>query len=342
MARAIQLARLGAGSTSPNPQVGAVLVDHQQIIGEGYHHRWGEAHAEVMAVRSVPEPLRKRIPHSTLYVSLEPCCVHGRTPPCTDLIRHVGIKRVVISCLDESPGIQGQGVALLEASGVEVISGVLQEEGRLLAAPRNTFVREHRPYVILKSAMSRDGYVGRPGGQVQLSHDFSWRLVHRIRYQVDGILIGTGTALADDPQLTNRLFWGKDPIRIVLDRRNRLHGQLQLICQGPQTLIYHHPDTPPTYPIGPHVTTVATPFASADPIGPILNDLARRNITTLLVEGGPQILASFLEHQFWDEALIASTPHYLGDGIPFPGGVRNPEHTFSLLGDEYGWFRRSS
>ena len=200
MQRAFDLAALGKGNVTPNPIVGALLVYEGRIIGEGYHRAYGEAHAEVNAVDSVQPEDRKYIPHATLYVSLEPCNIHRNTPPCTLLILRERIPRVVISCLDHTPGVDGSGVQRLRDAGVEVAVGVLEEQGRRLSNIRNTYVQQRRPYVILKWAQSADGqFAPQTQQQLWLTNAFSKRLVHKWRSEVDGVLVGYQTALTDDP-----------------------------------------------------------------------------------------------------------------------------------------------
>lgn len=232
--RCFDLAKLGAGNVSPNPMVGAVLVHQGRIIGEGFHSHYGGPHAEVEAVRSVSPSDQSLIRESTLYVSLEPCCVHGRTPPCTNLILDMGIPRVVISNLDESPGVNGKGIRLLEEAGVEVHTHVLEDEGLPYSRIRNTFVRNRRPYIVLKYARSADGFLGRENESVWLTNGISKRLVHKWRSEVDAILVGTQTLRVDDPGLTNRLYFGKSPIRLVLDREASLPEPFRSLTPPPQ------------------------------------------------------------------------------------------------------------
>lgn len=339
MQRALDLARLAEGDTSPNPGVGAVLVFQGQIIGEGYHSVHGQAHAEVNALRSVRPEHQELISQATLYVTLEPCCVYGRTPPCTDLILKSGIQRVVISSIDQSPGVNGKGVHILRSKGVEVITDVLPAQGSYQAQIRNTYMTEKRPYVILKLAISRDGFIGRESGQVNLSNAPSWRLVHRLRNRVDGILIGTRTALIDDPRLTNRLFWGKSPIRIIPDLHHRLHPELAIFKGPTETWIIREvsPSKAGNWPV--HVKIKEVQPAAG--LKGILALLAENGLSSILVEGGATIIQSFLDADLWDEAILSSTDQYLGQGTPAPGGFANPEDHFSLGTNEFSWFRHS-
>lgn len=315
MQRCFELARLGIGHTSPNPMVGAVLVHRNRIIGEGFHTRYGFPHAEVEAVRSVKDQDRHLIPESTLYVSLEPCSVHGRTPPCTDLIIRERIPEVVISYIDRSPGVNGEGVARLRKHGVKVTEGILSETGRLLSAPRNTFVTRQRPYIILKYAASANGFLGLPGGApVWLTNAYSKRLVHRWRAETDAIMVGTNTALNDNPRLTTRLFPGSSPIRIIPDRHLRLPQDLHIFDDSIPTLVFTLQDTP-THHLSQteYIKVEANHFFEA-----LLQELFRRNIQTLMLEGGRDLLSYFIRHGLWDEARVFVTPKYLPDGIPAP------------------------
>jgi len=316
MRRCFDLARQGAGHVAPNPMVGAVLVHEGRIIGEGFHQKYGEAHAEVNAIGSVQPQDRRLIAASTLYVSLEPCCIFGRTPPCTNLIIEQNIPKVVISCLDATPGVAGQGVQLLRDAGVEVTTGILQQEGEALAAIRNTFVQEERPYIILKYAQSQDGFMGQPDRQVWISNAYSKRLAHKWRSEVSAILVGTNTAALDNPQLTNRLYFGKSPLRIVLDRRRRLSPKAHLFNDQIPTWI---------------VTEMAentdsdlknTTFIELDFDDYLLDNLLQKlyeaQVSTLLVEGGAQLLRTFVQKDLWDEARIFVGNKLLENGIPAP------------------------
>lgn len=337
MRRALDLARLAEGDTSPNPGVGAVLVAHDRIIGEGFHRAHGQAHAEVMAIRSVREEDMQFLKESVLYVTLEPCCVYGRTPPCTDLIRASGIPKVVISCIDRSPGVNRKGISILREHGIEVVEAILQEEGEYQAVVRNTFVSQSRPYVILKLAVSQDGYIGREDKQVILSNAPSWRLVHRLRHRVDAILIGTRTAMIDNPRLTNRLFWGKDPLRVVPDFNHRLKPDLVMFDEPGHTWILRQRESPSDSLWPKHVTVKYVP--SKKGLSGILTNLALEGKTSLLVEGGASLIRSFIKEDLWDEAIISSTDQFLGDGIAGPKGFTHPEDHFILGTNTFDWFR---
>ena len=235
--RCLQLADLGAGYTAPNPMVGALLVHDGLVIGEGYHQQYGEAHAEVICLRSVLASDRHRIPFSTLYVSLEPCCHFGKTPPCTDLIIREKIPHVVIGCRDPFPLVNGKGIERLQAAGVKVDCPVLEK----MAEEKNrrffTFHRQKRPYVILKWAESANHKMASGTGRHFISNHWSNRLVHKWRSEEAGILVGTNTAFLDNPELTARLWPGKNPVRIVLDQNLRLPQTLNLFDGTQKTII---------------------------------------------------------------------------------------------------------
>ncbi|MEZ4956031.1 MAG: bifunctional diaminohydroxyphosphoribosylaminopyrimidine deaminase/5-amino-6-(5-phosphoribosylamino)uracil reductase RibD [Saprospiraceae bacterium] len=315
MQRCFDLARLGAGNVSPNPMVGAVLVHEGRIIGEGWHQQYGQAHAEVNAVNSVRAEERKFIPDSTLYVSLEPCNVFGKTPPCTSLILKEKIKKVVISCIDHTPGVKGGGVAILENAGVEVVHGVLEKKGQAISAFRNTFTAKKRPFIQLKFAKSKNGYMGQSGQQVWISNLFSKRLAHKCRAEYDAILIGTTTALTDSPQLTNRLWYGKSPLRIVLDRHLKIPFNNQVFSKDSSTWVVTEKEVP--FHSMDHVQYHRFPF-DENLIERILALLFEKKKTSLIVEGGAYTLNQFIKKGFWDEAWVFTGKKVIEDGIVAP------------------------
>jgi diaminohydroxyphosphoribosylaminopyrimidine deaminase/5-amino-6-(5-phosphoribosylamino)uracil reductase len=327
--RCFDLARLGAGSVSPNPMVGAVLVYENRIIGEGWHQRYGQAHAEVNTVNSVRPEDRKWIEHSTLYVSLEPCCIYGNTPPCTDLILRYKIPKVVISCLDHSPAVNGRGVEILKSAGVEVISGILEEKGDALSAIRNTFVSARRPYIVLKFARSKDGFLGANAQQTLITNSYSQRLVHKWRSELDAILVGTQTALIDNPKLNNRLWFGRSPLRIAFDRELRIPAGHFLLDGREKTWIVT--EKSPTSSL-PNLAYITLKF-DVNLLPDLLNQLLERRISSLFVEGGARTLAGFIEGGWWDEARIFTGNKLLKNGIsaPFVTGTLLEEST---IGDD--------
>ena len=314
--RCFDLARLGAGYVSPNPLVGAVLVHNDSIIGEGYHQAYGHAHAEVNAVRSVAEEDRHLLRDSTLFVSLEPCCIQGNTPPCTSLIIREQIPRVVISALDRTPGVAGQGVRILQEAGVQVTVGVLAEEGEQLSAIRNTFVTQRRPYVLLKYAKTAEGFFARSDGQPYwISNAFSKRLVHKWRGEVDAILVTGRTAQLDNPRLTNRLYFGPSPRRIVIDRRLQVPTGHHVLDQSVPTVIFHDKALlPPEQRTGMRYF----PLPPDQDLLPVLSQLYEQKISTLMVEGGATLLRRFIEQGLWDEARVFQGSRYIAKGIHAP------------------------
>lgn len=313
--RCFDLARLGAGNVSPNPMVGAVLVYENRIIGEGWHQRYGEAHAEVNAVRSVKLEDYLFISQSTLYVSLEPCNIFGKTPPCTNLILEHKIPKVVLSCLDQTPEVAGKGVETLRANGVEVVTGILEMEGKAVSRYRNHFVTHDRPYVILKFAQTLNGKFSVENEQVWISNSYTQRLVHKWRSEVGAILVGTNTALIDNPQLTNRLYFGKSPIRIVLDRHLKLPENLYLFDGSQPTIVVTETQNPKLQT--PNLTYLSLDFEN-NFLSKFLNKLHQLKIATLLVEGGAQLLQSFINENLWDEARVLTSSQILEKGIAAP------------------------
>ncbi|MBD5254090.1 MAG: bifunctional diaminohydroxyphosphoribosylaminopyrimidine deaminase/5-amino-6-(5-phosphoribosylamino)uracil reductase RibD [Barnesiella sp.] len=289
MRRALQLASNGIFDAHPNPMVGAVIVAPDgRIIGEGWHRRCGEGHAEVNAVAMVRD--EAEFLTATMYVTLEPCSHYGRTPPCAELIISKRIPRVVVGCLDPFEKVSGRGVKMLRDAGVNVTVGVLEEECRQLNVRFMTAHTRRSPYVILKWAESADGYI-----DGRISTPLTSVMVHRLRAEADGILVGSGTALADDPRLDVRLAGGKDPVRVVLDRRGRLDGSAAVFRDDNVIL----------------VTDVERDFLPAErqitgcrSLGEVLSELYRRNIVTLLVEGGAEVHRSFIEEKLWDEVRV--------------------------------------
>lgn len=297
MRRCIQLARNGRCGAPPNPMVGAVIVHQGRIIGEGYHAKCGQAHAEVNAIRSVRRP--ELLPEATLYVSLEPCAHYGKTPPCADLIVEKGIKRIVIGCQDPFPKVDGRGIEKLRQAGREVVVGVLEAECRELIRRFIIFHTRKRPYITLKWAQSADGYIDRRRGEnetpVRLSNACTQMLVHKQRAEHTAIMVGTDTARMDNPHLDVRVWAGSQPVRVVVDSKHRLTAGLHLFDGSQPTLTY---DTQNLFDI--------------------LADLYSRGLQSLLVEGGAKLLQSFMDAGLWDEIVVEEAPVCLGDGVEAP------------------------
>ena len=314
MRRCIELAKNGLCNVAPNPMVGAVIVCDGRIIGEGYHVRCGEAHAEVNAIRSVKdESLLKR---STIYVSLEPCSHYGKTPPCADLIIEKQIPRIVIGCRDPFSKVAGRGIQKLQNAGREVIVGVLEEECLHLIRRFITFNTLRRPFITLKWAESADRFIDIEridGNPVLLSSPLTSMLVHKKRAENTAIMVGRRTVLLDNPSLTVRNWYGRNPIRIVLDCNLSLPNDLQIFNGEVPTLVF----TEKEHPEEKSVSYITIDFAH-NPLNQIMKELYQRNIQSLLVEGGSQLLQSFIDNELWDEAYIEKCPKRLYSGVKAP------------------------
>lgn len=314
MRRCIELARNGRCNVSPNPMVGAVIVHEGKIIGEGYHVRSGEAHAEVNAIRSVKNPALLK--ESTIYVSLEPCAHYGKTPPCADLIVEKQIPRIVVGCRDPFSKVAGRGIQKLRDAGREVIVGVLEQECRALIKRFVTFYTLHRPYVVLKWAESADGYIDRHRTEGQpeiLSTPLTSMLVHKKRAEADAILVGTRTALLDNPSLTVRHWAGRNPVRLVLDRDLSLPEHLHLFDGTVKTLVF----TSKEHPARVNVEYIRADYTK-DILSQVMEALYQRRLQSLLVEGGAQLLQSFINTGLWDEIFVEKSDRFLHDGVKAP------------------------
>lgn len=315
ISRCLQLARQGEGYTAPNPMVGAVIVAEGRIIGEGFHRRYGEAHAEVNAFANVSE--EHLLPQSTLYVSLEPCAHYGKTPPCAELIIRKGVKRVVVGVKDPFEKVAGRGIQMLRDAGIDVTVGVLEEECRALIRPFTTLYIKKRPYITLKWTQSADGYIDsiRNGGEaVKLSTPLSSVYVHAQRAKHQAILVGRRTAEWDNPSLTVRGWTGKQPLRLVIDRTLTLPRELRLFTDGHPTVVFTlSSEGKDTQTVQYIVLKEDMPFISQ-----LLTHLYERNIQTLLVEGGSELLQSFIDAGLWDEAYCEYSHVRIGKGVPAP------------------------
>ncbi len=313
MQRCFDLAQLGAGSVSPNPMVGAVLVHEGRIIGEGWHKKFGEAHAEVNCILSVSTENQPYIPCSTLYCSLEPCFHFGKTPPCVDLILQQKIPRVVLSNTDPNPLVAGQSIEKMRAAGVEVTSGVLRQKGQWLNRVFFCWIRERRPYVILKWAQTSDGFIGKSGERTPVSGAAALRLVHRWRSEADAIMVGSNTAVTDNPRLDTRFYFGKNPLRLAFDLRGKIPAGHHLLDDSTETWIFG-PER-----AGDFRHTEFIPAESPVPVSRVLEKLAAANRAVLLVEGGADVLNQFIGGDWWNEIRVIENAGRLGAGIDAPG-----------------------
>ncbi|MCW3467382.1 bifunctional diaminohydroxyphosphoribosylaminopyrimidine deaminase/5-amino-6-(5-phosphoribosylamino)uracil reductase RibD [Chitinophaga nivalis] len=337
MQRCLELAAMGAGQVAPNPMVGAVLVHQGRIIGEGYHRQYGQAHAEVNCVNSVREEDQPLIPLSTMYVSLEPCAHHGKTPPCADLIVARGIGKVVIGCVDTFSAVAGKGIARLQQAGITVETGVLEAACRHLNRRFFTFHEKKRPYIVLKWAQTSNGFMGSvSGAPVKISNARSNRLVHKWRSEEMGILVGTRTAMLDNPRLNNRLWTGKDPVRLIIDRTLSIPRSYHVWDGSIPTIFITAQET------GTHGLTETLQLDFTTPLLPqLLEKLHHRHLQSILVEGGSYVLQRFLEAGLWDEARIITGKGTLEEGqaAPLVGRATLTGTTF-LDGDRIDYYER--
>ncbi len=312
MSRCLELASQGLGHVAPNPMVGSVIVHNDHIIAEGYHEKYSGPHAERNALQNISQP--SLLSESTLYVNLEPCSHHGKTPPCADAILEAKIPHVVVGITDPNPLVSGSGIQRLREYGVNVTEGVLEKESKELNRRFLTYQTKKRPYIILKWAETSDRFLGPLDGQrVPISCKESQLLSHKWRTQEAAILVGTNTAELDNPQLTARLATGNNPLRIVLDRSARLSQNLALFDGSTPTLVVTERERSSLQ----GVETLSLPFNSSL-LPQLLTHLYEMNIASLIVEGGGYTLEQFVEQDLWDEARIFRSSSELGEGTRAP------------------------
>lgn len=333
MNRCLELARQGLGHVAPNPMVGCVIVNDEKIIGEGFHEQFGQAHAEVNAINSVKN--RELLKTATLYVNLEPCSHFGKTPPCADLIIEMGIPKVIIGCIDTHSEVSGKGIEKLKQAGIEVIVGVLEKESNFLNKRFFTFHEKNRPYIILKWAQTADGFIDAKRNEentskpIQISNSDSKKLLHLWRSQEQAIIIGTNTALLDNPQLTVREVKGRNPLRITIDKWLRIPKQFNLFDKSTPTLIF----TSVQEPSQNNLEFVQIDFEK--PIIPqVLDELFKRNIQSIIVEGGELLLNSFIDSNLWDSARVFISDKKFGKGINAPVLKQSPVVKENISGDK--------
>jgi diaminohydroxyphosphoribosylaminopyrimidine deaminase/5-amino-6-(5-phosphoribosylamino)uracil reductase len=334
MQRCLQLARLGEGSVAPNPMVGAVLEYMGRIIGEGYHKKFGGPHAEPECIDSVADADKALIPGSTLYVSLEPCAHFGKTPPCADLVIRHGIKKVVIASRDPFEEVNGRGIEKLEAAGIEVNIGLMEKQAMALNHAFFGFHTKKRPRIILKWAQTADGFIGRwkndAGSRLLISNEITNRLVHKWRAETASIMVGTNTARKDDPTLDTRHWMGNSPVRLVIDRNLKLPATAKLFNNSSETIVYNYHRSGTEDNIHYHKLDGHTNLVQQ-----VMDNLYERKINSLLVEGGAQLLQSFIDLNLWDEArIITNRKLYVHDGVKSPVLQRGEMTAKELYGDD--------
>jgi diaminohydroxyphosphoribosylaminopyrimidine deaminase/5-amino-6-(5-phosphoribosylamino)uracil reductase len=339
MHRCIELASKAAGSVSPNPMVGSVIVHNGVIIGEGYHRKCGEAHAEVNAVNSVKD--KSMLKESTIYVSLEPCAHVGRTPACADMIIHEGIPEIVIGSTDPYFMVDGKGIQKLESAGRTVITGILEKECIELNKRFYTYHTQKRPYIILKWAQTKDGYVDfvrEPNCGAKafwITNEFCKTLVHKWRTEEDAFLVGFNTVLLDDPQLTARNWSGRNPLRIAIDEHCQFDKTYQIFDNQADTIILNSLKDS----VDKNVRYIKIDFTQ-NIISQILNVLYDNQIQSLVVEGGSQTLESFISEGMWDEARVFTGNHIFGKGVPAPVFNHTPKKRETFGNSELRWYFR--
>ncbi len=316
MSRCLQLAQQAEGYTAPNPMVGAVIVCDGNIIGEGYHHRCGEPHAEVNAIRSVND--QNLLMKSTLYVNLEPCSHYGKTPPCAQLIIDKKIPRVVVGMGDPNPKVNGRGIQMLREAGVEVVENVLNQQCHILNKRFITMYTKKRPFVILKWAQTQDGFIDawRTTSEIpplRISNEVTKTLNHQIRSIESAILVGTNTALLDNPHLTARKLNTRNPVRMVVDKSLRVPSDYRIYDQTTPTVIF----TDKMVENKTNITFVKLDFSKAI-VPQIMDYLYQANLSSLIVEGGTQLLQAFIDANLWDEVYIETSPEIIGAGVKAP------------------------
>ncbi len=334
MQRCLDLAYLGVGKVSPNPPVGAVLVHSGRIIGEGYHRAFGGPHAEVNAVNSVSQIDRYLIADSTLFVSLEPCCFHGKTPACTDLILRHDIRKVVVACTDPHANVNGQGIDILRQAGIDVRVGLLQEPAEDLLRPFRINKTQGRPYIILKYAVSRNGFIGQKQTPFWITNGLSKRLSHRWRGEIDAIMVGRNTVTVDDPKLTNRLYFGKSPLRIVFGHQFEALSSTHIFDGSTPTLVISDQNVSVKIPNNTEVLKLDQ--ALPEGLSVMLQTLyADYQVGILLVEGGKMLLDTFLKAALWDEARIfTGRQNILQQGMRSPDLYAASAKAFTLRDDQ--------
>jgi len=333
MWRCLQLARYSQSYVAPNPMVGAVIVYDGKIIGEGYHHKYGQAHAEPNAIHSVKQT--ELLKKSTLYVNLEPCSHYGKTPPCANLIVETGIPRVVIGTTDPNPKVSGRGVKILQAAGIEVITNVLADKCRELNKRFFIFQEQKRPFILLKWAQTSDGFIDHTRESntqkpLQISNAFTRQLTHKMRSENQAILVSTNTVVLDNPSLTVRNWSGQNPVRVAIDRNGRIPKSYHLMDGQAQTIIF----TSDTNRKSGLVEFIAIDF-DENTLDKILKKLYERNIHSVLVEGGAQLLNNFIKQGLWDEANIEVATVIAHEGIKAPVIDKLPTEYF--IYEQHKW-----
>ena len=313
--RCLELAKKALGKTFPNPLVGSVIVHEGKIIGEGFHQKAGEAHAEINAINSVKN--KELLKESTIYVSLEPCSHFGKTPPCANKIAEIGFKKVVIGTLDSHEKVNGKGVEILQNAGIELSAGILEKESRDLNKRFFTFHERKRPYLILKWAQSADGFLDKDFKTTKISNSLVKQFVHTLRSEEHAILVGTQTALSDDPSLTTREISGRNPVRILIDLKLKIPRDAKLYNEDAPTIIFNSEK---------EETSGNIKFLKVEKenlVHQVMQKLFEENIQSVLIEGGSFTLQQFIDQNLWDEAIIIKN-----ENLILESGTKAPQFNF--------------
>lgn len=332
MRRCIDLAKRATGQTYPNPLVGSVIVHQNQIIGEGYHHQAGQPHAEINAINSVRNP--ELIKESTIYVSLEPCAHFGATPPCASRLAELGFKKVVIGTLDSHKKVDGKGKKILETAGIEVITGILEDECRALNKRFFTFQEKKRPFIILKWAQSADGFLDKNFEPVQIGNPLTKQFVHQLRSQEHAIMIGTTTALRDNPSLTTREIIGRNPIRVLLDYDLKIPENYTIYDDQTKTIIFNG------FLEKTKGTNHYLRIDKNNMIPNLIQKLHQLEIQSIIIEGGAFTLQQFIDQEMWDEAIIIKNDHLIFEiGTLTPTLNKIPERKIELGDNDVEFYK---
>lgn len=337
MRRCLELAAIGCGNVAPNPMVGCVITFENKVIGEGYHEFFGGPHAEVNAISMVTN--KEILNQATVYVSLEPCTHIGKTPPCSDLLISSKVKRVVVGCRDTNPIVGGKGIEKLKKAGIEVIENVLEDECRKLNKRFFTYHEKNRPYVVLKWSQTLDGYLDKVREKDQqginwISAETTKSLVHKWRSEEQSILVGRNTIVNDNPSLTVRDYHGKNPIRIVIDSQLQISGDLNIYSNEAPTIVFNRLKNEKKE----NVEWVKITETSTEKI---LEELYKRGISSVFVEGGSRTLQYFIIDNVWDEARVIVGNTKFSEGIKAPVISKIPTSSFNFGEDQvYIYFRK--
>lgn len=320
--RCLELARKATGKTYPNPLVGSVIVHEGTIIGEGYHEKAGENHAEINAIGTVERP--ELLPESTIYVSLEPCAHFGKTPPCSIKLKEIGFKKVVIGAMDSHDKVNGKGKKILMDAGIETISGILEGECREQNKRFFTYHEKRRPYIILKWAESNDGFIDKDFKPTKISNELASQYVHQMRAEEHAIMVGTQTALNDNPSLTTRLIEGRNPIRILIDFDLKVPRDYKIYNHEAPTLVFNQEKDEEED----HIKYIK--ISRENFLEEMLQKLYESQIQSVLVEGGSKTLQTFIDARLWDETIIIKN-----ENLKLENGTKAPNLVGNLIEEKY-------